>query len=92
MQPLAQDHLKYQANDTIFPTPSNYPPLAYDSVMAAGLAACQSQHSFFSGKELLDKFSHNVTFEGASGLVEIDPKTASRNYTSTIHKDRLAIH
>jgi hypothetical protein len=54
----------------------------YDAVMSLGLSACDSNETFFTGRQLFEKFL-NIDFIGASGYLKIDPETGSRNYRTT---------
>ena len=81
MQPLLQNHFSFNVNDTVT-TISPLPGLAFDSIMALGIAACQIRKPFFNGDELFDAFLQ-VQFEGASGPVALNPETGSRSYDTT---------
>jgi hypothetical protein len=80
-KPLDTDLVQFEANHNISSV-SPYPPLAFDAVMALGIAGCRARNDFFSGEELFDEFT-SVEFDGASGLVSIDASTGSRYYNST---------
>lgn len=55
--------------------------LAYDAMLLPALAACSIQKDFFTNQELFDSFT-NVEFDGASGKVQLDPKTQTRDVSS----------
>lgn len=75
-----RDFLRANRNDVVRPTRrlASY-EMAYDAVMALGLAMCQLPNEFFSGTEIYDELRHNVVFEGASGGVKFNPETGSRD-------------
>jgi hypothetical protein len=80
---LDTDLVQFEANHSIYSV-SPYPPLAFDAVMALGIAGCRARNDYFSGEELFDEFT-SVEFDGASGSVSIDARTGSRYYNSTAY-------
>jgi len=62
-------------------SPTYWESLQYDAVMAVGLAACGAQDEYFTGPSLFDTFV-KTSFTGASGLVEFDSVTGTRDYSS----------
>lgn len=65
-------------------TPSYWEYLQYDAVIALGMAACQAPE-FFTGPDLFEAFVQ-TSFLGASGLVEFDNTTGTRDYESVSYK------
>lgn len=72
--------------DFTFPeTPTYWESLQYDAVMALGLAACDAKDEFFTGPSLFDTFV-GTSFQGASGFVQFDESTGTRDYSSLSYK------
>lgn len=85
LQPKFTENINFERNFT-FPEPTNHnPALAYDAIMALGIAGCQAKGDFFNGQDLFDKFLE-VDFDGASGRVLIDRNTGSRFFNSTSYR------
>lgn len=61
----------------------HYPPVAYDVIMALGIAACQIPNEFFTGEELMDGLINIRISDGASGTIALDPMTGSRLFNVT---------
>ena len=82
-KPLETDLVTFEANHS-FSQATQFPPLAYDAVMALGIAGCRAKNDFFVGRDLLNGFLA-AEFEGASGLVLIDEKTGTRHHSSATY-------
>jgi len=65
--------------------PSDSAAFSFDTAVGIGLAACQlfeeKGTEYFNGKELFNAFV-NTEFDGATGRIQIDPKTTSRSAQS----------
>eukprot|EP00544_Gedaniella_sp_CCMP2646_P004871 CAMPEP_0202485260 /NCGR_PEP_ID=MMETSP1361-20130828/4139_1 /ASSEMBLY_ACC=CAM_ASM_000849 /TAXON_ID=210615 /ORGANISM="Staurosira complex sp., Strain CCMP2646" /LENGTH=1067 /DNA_ID=CAMNT_0049114115 /DNA_START=47 /DNA_END=3250 /DNA_ORIENTATION=+ len=65
------------------PEPTQWSSIMYDAVTALGISMCRAgaETEFIQGPSIFEYF-RNLTFDGASGTVVIDPETGTRNYTS----------
>ena len=57
----------------------------YDSVIALGIAACETSNPYFSGEELFESI-RNVRFIGATSHFAIDQDTSSRSSVTTMYR------
>ena len=66
--------------------PTQWSPLMYDAVAGLGLSMCRAgaETEFFTGPSIYDYF-RNLTFEGTSGSVVVDPETGTRNFTTVTY-------
>mmetsp|Transcript_31805 Transcript_31805/g.65305 ORF Transcript_31805/g.65305 Transcript_31805/m.65305 type:complete len:897 (-) Transcript_31805:96-2786(-) len=64
--------------------PIGWAMLAYDTVVAMGLAACEAtaDGEYFNGTELLQNLP--LSFDGASGLVKFENSSSTRQSTSSL--------
>jgi hypothetical protein len=76
--PLAGRELNSFPHDTFALKPSIYALMAYDSVTALGIAACEIESDFFTGPELFESFK-KVDFRGATQRVRFNKTTGSRD-------------
>jgi len=85
LQPKFTENIEFHRNFS-FPEPTNHNPgLAFDTIMALGIAGCKAKNDLFSGEELFDEFL-KVDFEGASGRVVINSNTGGRYFNSTAYR------
>ena len=63
--------------------PTSWSPVMYDAVTALGLSMCRAgtETEFIQGPSIFEYF-RNLTFDGTSGTVAINPETGTRNYTT----------
>ena len=81
LQPSGTDFVTLEENHALTQSTQSS-LLAYDSVMALGIAGCRTETDFFSGREHFSEFLA-VDFQGASGHVLIDESTGSRSQNTT---------
>ena len=82
-----------ETSDKFAQRPDKIAFLSYDATIGLGLAACQAAKevnggvaaSFFSGEDHLHHYLHKNPFDGASGTVNIDPATSTRDPTSVAY-------
>jgi hypothetical protein len=62
-----------------FLEPTTYAPFLYDAIWSLGLSMCEvgAEQDQLDGTAIMDKFKY-LDFEGASGKIQINKKTASR--------------
>jgi len=74
-------------DNSVFEDISLFTPLVYDTTIALGLAACRAasnaNHTSFTGEEQYQALLQ-TSFEGASGVVSLDPQTGSREASSAL--------
>jgi hypothetical protein len=96
--PAYADALSF-LNDTSFlnPLTDGRVPFTYEATIMLGMAACQAftnittnanEESFLhlDGKRFFDTLVNNISFEGMSGLVILDPTTGSRVSNTTLFR------
>ena len=75
----ADDVFRLYNWDNWQPVISPYVHTAYDTVMAAGIAACESPDSYFSPSQHYQQLL-KTEFDGASGTIVFDPNIRSRQF------------
>ena len=90
--PEYTEHLEFLQGDSggdfLNPTTSAVAPLAFEAVIALGLAACDAYESIgpdFTGADHYAQFK-NTTFDGISGTVVLDPVTGTRDPSSALFR------
>ena len=82
-QPL--ESMRNSTNSNIFrKKPSKDSYFLYDAVISLGLSMCYTPSDLLRGGEIFKNFTHDVLFEGASGMFQINNETGSRDHKSLV--------
>ncbi len=80
-----QEAMRNSTNSKIFSNePSKDSYFLYDTAISLGLSMCYSPSDYLKGDEIFKNFTHDVQFEGASGMFQVNNETGSRDHKSLV--------